>query len=270
MPKFEDLTGQKFGMLTVIKRVDDYLYPNGKRSGQYLCKCDCGNETIVVLNNLKSGRTKSCGCLLKNINRSMFMDDLTGQRFGRLTVIKRADDYVLPNGTRMVQWLCKCDCGKEKVVIAGNLKSGATKSCGCLLENIHRNVIDDLVGQKFGKLTAIKRVEDYISPKGQHKAQWLCKCDCGNEKVVAGDRLKSGRVKSCGCLNNVMFEDLTGKRFGKLTVIKRAGNYIRPNGKKVPRWLCRCDCGKETEVLARNLKSGCTKSCGCLRGRRKA
>ena len=58
--------------------------------------------------------------------------DLTGRRFGRLIVIKRADEYVSPKGQRHIRWLCKCDCGNDVVVKGNSLKSGNTKSCGCL------------------------------------------------------------------------------------------------------------------------------------------
>ena len=62
-------------------------------------------------------------------------------------------------------------------------------------------VFKDLIGQKFGRLTVIKRADDYISPKGQHKTRWLCRCECGNEKIVAGGDLTSGNTQSCGCLS---------------------------------------------------------------------
>lgn len=58
---FIDLTGQKFGRLTVIKRADNDKHGNA----QWLCKCECGNETIVRGFLLKRGTTKSCGCLQK-------------------------------------------------------------------------------------------------------------------------------------------------------------------------------------------------------------
>lgn len=57
--------------------------------------------------------------------------DLTGKKFGRLTVIRRADDYVFPSGRHLVCWLCKCECGNEVFILADNLKSGHTTSCGC-------------------------------------------------------------------------------------------------------------------------------------------
>lgn len=54
----------------------------------------------------------------------------------------------------------------------------------------------DLTGQKFGRLTVIKRAENQ-----GHNCMWLCRCDCGNEKIVRGSHLKSGAIKSCGCLS---------------------------------------------------------------------
>ena len=63
MSKIVDLTGQRFGKLVVIGRADDYVYKNGKHRTRWICQCDCGNITIVAQDKLKSGHTKSCGCL---------------------------------------------------------------------------------------------------------------------------------------------------------------------------------------------------------------
>ena len=57
----------------------------------------------------------------------------------------------------------------------------------------------DLTGMKFGRLTVISRAEDYVSPNGRHRVQWVCRCDCGVEKIVLGEALTSGRTISCGC-----------------------------------------------------------------------
>lgn len=59
--------------------------------------------------------------------------------------------------------------------------------------------------------------------------------------------------------------DLTGKRFGRLTVVGRAADYIKPSGKRCAMWHCVCDCGKEKDILGENLKKGATRSCGCFR-----
>ena len=85
MGKFKDLTGQKFGKLTVIKRVEDYVSPKGYKSAQYLCKCECGNpnELIVRASALRSGLTKSCGCYSKENSKTIHKKyntyDLSGE-----------------------------------------------------------------------------------------------------------------------------------------------------------------------------------------------
>lgn len=62
--------------------------------------------------------------------------DMTGQRFGRLTVIERAGNTTTPTmygwGDVKATWRCKCDCGSECIVIGANLRRGLTRSCGCL------------------------------------------------------------------------------------------------------------------------------------------
>lgn len=55
-----------------------------------------------------------------------------------------------------------------------------------------------------------------------------------------------------------------GDRFGKLVILRQDGVHKKPCGTTERRWLCKCDCGNEVSVLGHNLKSGNTKSCGCL------
>ena len=60
--------------------------------------------------------------------------------------------------------------------------------------------------------------------------------------------------------------DITGNKYGMLTVIRRDGTWFDKWGfSSCPTWLCKCDCGNEVSVLGRNLKSGATRSCGCLK-----
>ena len=82
--KFNDLTGQKFGRLTVIERAEDYVMPSGYRASKWLCQCDCGNTTVVLGKNLtKNNGTKSCGCFVKEnmskIKKRYNTYDLTGE-----------------------------------------------------------------------------------------------------------------------------------------------------------------------------------------------
>lgn len=110
--RFIDLAGQRFGKLTVIKRV-------GESGSKWLCRCDCGREREILGSNLRQGYSTSCGCCYKT-------EDITGNKYGRLTVIKM---IYSPNATRCV---CKCDCGNEKTILASSLRCGLTHSCGCL------------------------------------------------------------------------------------------------------------------------------------------
>ncbi len=59
------------------------------------------------------------------------LKDLTGQRFGRLVVVRRAEDYISPKGYKASKWLCHCDCGNKVVVRKSDLTSRRTLSCGC-------------------------------------------------------------------------------------------------------------------------------------------
>jgi len=70
--KFKNLTGEKFGRLTVIKQIEDHYYPSGRHDIQYECKCDCGNIVNVLGIHLRSGHTTSCGCYRVEIARKKY------------------------------------------------------------------------------------------------------------------------------------------------------------------------------------------------------
>ena len=123
--------------------------------------------------------------------------DLTGQRFGRLTVIHRGNDKTTANGSNQVTWLCKCDCGKTIEVRASSLRRGFTKSCGCLKDYRSDGFHKNLVGQKFGKLTVVSYIP--IKDRENKRRNWLCLCECGKYTQVSGDKLMNGHTKSCGC-----------------------------------------------------------------------
>ena len=61
------------------------------------------------------------------------------------------------------------------------------------------NIKQNLTGMVFGRLTVLQQADDYVTPKGIHYSQWLCRCSCGNETIVATTKLKSNRTISCGC-----------------------------------------------------------------------
>ena len=112
----------------------------------------------------------------------------------------------------------------------------------------------DLTGQRFGRLKVIKRAEN----KGK-ETRWLCKCDCGNETITSGARLKNGQTKSCGCIRT---ENIVGKKFGRILVLEKTNKKDKWNK---PLYHCVCDCGKELYYPYERLTHGNieTKSCGC-------
>ena len=97
------------------------------RTIYWICQCDCGNIISVKGSSLKSHNTKSCGCLQKEIVSKQKFVDLTGQKFGYLTVLKRDNSKI----NREIYWICQCDCGNIVSVRGSHLKTGATISCGC-------------------------------------------------------------------------------------------------------------------------------------------
>ena len=276
----KDLTGMKFGELTVLEYAGNC---------SWLCKCSCGNTKTVSRGNITSGNSTTCGDKTKHGK----IEDITGKVFGDLTVIsydkklkkwlcrcscgnevyRRSwdlrygkatkcdnwDNHInkrLENLTGMQfgeltvieyagdsKWLCRCSCGKECIVRAYHLKAGFRTDCGHI--KALKNVID-ITGQKFGHLTAIRYLNN---------GRWLCKCDCGNEIEATTSQLRINGRTSCGCDRKSNLIDLTGQRFGNLVVIK----YNTDNVK----WLCQCDCGNKTLVASQHLRRGDITSCGC-------
>ena len=121
-----DFTGMVFGRLTVIEML--YGYNDGTQT-YCRCICDCGGETIVCVSNLLAGRTSSCGCLEEGSRYGrIHHTDISGQCFGHLTVIEKAD-YKGANGG--IIWKCICDCGNITYASYTELVLGRKVTCGC-------------------------------------------------------------------------------------------------------------------------------------------
>ena len=119
-------------------------------------------------------------------------EDLTGRKFGRWTVLKRA-----PNRGTRTAWTCQCQCGVIKDVLSCHLKSGRSQSCGCLHnELLKQQRTKNLIGKRFGMLTVIAQ-----DNTPSCRTRWICKCDCGNIKSIEGIHLTQGKITSCGCLS---------------------------------------------------------------------
>ena len=132
--RLEDLTGKRFGRLVVLERAENAVAKNGVSRVMWRCKCDCGNECERSSGNLKAAVEASCGCRRSELIHKYKFEDLTGQRFGRLTVIERAPSK------NITRWKCHCDCGNDIVTTANNLKRGHTTSCGCFREENRPNL----------------------------------------------------------------------------------------------------------------------------------
>lgn len=183
MPKHKrvDITGRRFGRLIAIKFTGSTDNGDGRRS-QWLCVCDCGTKKIARWHDLRRGSVKSCGCWHKE---GRPIEDITGQRSGRLVALKRLGSNRHGQGV----WLCQCDCGKSTKALITDIRNGYKKSCGCLRTN-------DVTNKVFGRLTALEFVEHI----GNGAAIWRCRCSCGTVKNIRLNCLVTGKTKSCGCL----------------------------------------------------------------------
>jgi hypothetical protein len=113
---------------------------------------------------------------------------LTGQRFGKLVVIK---DTGKRNNSKRIIYSCKCDCGNEFETTGFNLSRGDTKSCGCLKIEKSKQRYINLVGKKFGKYKVIAETHK------RNPTMFLCECECGNKIEVRSASLINGTSKGC-------------------------------------------------------------------------
>ena len=122
--------------------------------------------------------------------RYQHAEELVGQRFGRLVVTAKAPPSKPP------KLICQCDCGKTSTPTAFDLRTGASRSCGCLLlEVLAAGTVPPsfIGGEHFGRLTVLDRIPRTLPPR------WRCLCECGQETLVTAYDLREGDVVSCGC-----------------------------------------------------------------------
>lgn len=155
-----DLTGKKFGYLTVLG-LDKEKSTNIK---YWKCQCECGTIKSVQGAHLKNGNVSSCGChqydKLKEYNSSKLID-LTGKTFGKWTVLSH--DYGNERGVHY--WKCKCECGNIVTVKGSSLTCGESKSCGCTKSYGEEKIISILQELNID-FTTQKTFPGLISEKG--------------------------------------------------------------------------------------------------------
>ena len=156
--KMEIKINDKVSRWTILER----LSKNGRV--YYRCKCECGTIKDVRADHLKSGKSRSCGCLQKETVSKILTIDLTGQKFGDWTVIGPGERPT-SNSQKGMFWLCQCKCGTIKSVSSHTLRNGKSQSCGCVKsrgeERISQILADNNV--TFGKQFCFK---DCISAGG--------------------------------------------------------------------------------------------------------
>ncbi|GEK33945.1 AP2 domain-containing protein [Kurthia sibirica] len=176
--------GKRYGRLVVTAEIRE------KNTLRLKVLCDCGHSKIVYYSNLSSGRTKSCGCLeVKNRQRYRDLLDMT---FGELTVFEKTDKRAKEGS---IIWLCRCNCGEEKLASARNLLRGQTTHCG---SSVHKKQFE--IGELYGKLTVL-RIDI-------EKDSIECQCDCGETVSVSARNLKYGHTRSCGCLKKIDYRTI--------------------------------------------------------------
>jgi len=130
---------------------------------------------------------------------SSTLKDLTGQKFGRWTVLNRFKDISIPLSLKNGYWLCKCECGREKVVTGNHLRRGNTTQCNeCNVALRHEErKLDINTGDKFGFWTVVGPDNSTRRKDIDKNIYWNCTCKCGRRNSIPGARLKAGLSNGC-------------------------------------------------------------------------
>lgn len=191
--KIEDLTGMRFGRLLVVRPHPVRIVESaGRRSAASVCKCDCGKEVVVRNRLLKQGFTTSCGCRKKEVlsengkKGRLRIRDLTGMKFGRLTVVAPAEPKERKDGRHIGRSWVRCECGKrgDFIVVNNSLLSGLTTSCGCRRAESLANA------NRTNKTTGLSHSRLYNIFKSMHSR-------CENQKHEAYQNYGGKGIKVC-------------------------------------------------------------------------
>lgn len=195
--KYNDLSGIKINNFTVLK----YAFFR-KGHSYWECRCSCDKIKIVESSALLNGAIKSCGCKTKQRRLESIPNftDLTGQKFGLLTVIKlfKRDSGAI--------WHCKCDCGKSRNVFSSRLINGVVSNCGCIKNPKPYRI--NMEGQKFGSLLVLEYTHGKKNNK--EKGTWTCQCDCGNLVYLERDCILKNKLGCRKCFGSKVRGDKSG------------------------------------------------------------
>lgn len=243
--------GQTFGELTILKIVDSK--ENSKLVRRCECRCSCGKITMPQVSVVINGYIKSCGH-----TRRMDYNQLIGQTFGELTILKIVDSR---ENSRLVRRCeCRCSCGKITNPRVTTVTNGFIKSCG----HARKKDYSHLIGQTFNELTILKVMNSKENSGTAQRCE--CRCSCGKITKPRVTDVVNGSTRSCGHLVGRTKRDYTkliGQRFNELTILKVMDS--KENSRTVQRCECRCSCGKITKPRVTDVIRGYIKSCGHAR-----
>ena len=236
------------------------------RGALWRCRCDCGTEKVLSTARLK--RTKSCGCLMRRHQKSGKPGFDTRHGQARSASQKASQLYETWNRARCSRegtskaWadftIFKQEMGEKPSPSHVLMRKNPTRpfSKGNCFWATREQVSANLE-------TAVR-----LTWKGETKTVSEWARHTGLSKGIIRKRLARGWTvehtlsRTPGPLKRL---DLKGERFGRLVVLEDAGN----NQHSQSTWRCRCDCGTEKVVSVNSLRTGSTRSCGCLRRGRK-
>lgn len=261
-PPSTTLIGQIFDRLTVLS------FAGRTKHGKpiWLCRCECGTETTVLAVSLRSKRTRSCGCINREVtiaNQTLSTDEFVAR--AKRTWGDRYDysSTVYHGSYNEVTVVCKVH-GPFSVRANNHLNN----NCGCTQcssDNSRRKSVRRLIalskqvhGDAYGY--------DRVPPLSSRDNVVPITCPSHGEFLATLRHHATGTgCPKCRVESNVLINDLTGRRFGELTVVECIGRTH--HGK--PRWRCLCDCGSTTTSCSNTLQTGLKLSCGCRRSRLK-
>lgn len=251
MPKYIDITGQRFGRLTAIHRIG--------RTKMWLFNCDCGGEKITTTTLVKRGLVKSCGCIWRTSTKPRI--DVTGQRFGRLTALDYKDG----------KWRCQCDCGNVVYRIHQELLKSNIPSCGCY--NIER------INNKTHGMVKTSEYHIYMGIKGRccnpnnssysrYGGRGIKVCDRwlgehGFENFIADMGRRPSKEYSIDRIDNN--GDYCPENCRWATTLEQANNkrnntIIEHNGEAhtIDEWCSLLGVNLDKNAIGRRLRSGCS------------
>ena len=212
-----DLSGQRFGKLLVVSRVEN----RGGRPA-WMCHCDCGNSKDIRAENLRSGATQSCGCQ-ESLGVSPL--DLTGKRFDKLVALSLVS-------VKPPVWKCQCDCGGVVEVRASYLNSDATtigrqRDCGCSWKGVWKSQRHYVAATKISVKLRKRPFESlYNNLKARAKRKGL-------EVFTYEDFLEFTAVLSCHyCASSLVWAKYGVERRGRAANLDRKDSklgYIKGN-----------------------------------------